>query len=65
MSRFCVQVASWFVGHDKSRIGNNGARYTDALLLTTRQLAWDVITPIVQTDQVQCSHDLLASLLGR
>src|SRR5260221_2306700 len=48
-----VQVASRFVGEDQVRVGHQGARDRDALLLASRELGRKMVDPIGEADHVQ------------
>jgi len=45
-----VQVAGGLIGQDQLRVGDQGARDGNPLLLTSRELTGVVVQPILQTN---------------
>src|SRR5215471_21111722 len=62
IAHLAVQVAGRLVGQQDARIADNGARDGDALLLTARELRWEVMDARVQPDSVERAQRQLAPL---
>src|SRR5262245_53847595 len=50
---FCIEVAGWLVGDDKSRIRHESPGDANALLLAAGELPGSVVHPILQADERQ------------
>jgi hypothetical protein len=60
--RLAVEIAGGLIAQQQRRIRDNGASDADALLLSTRQLAWPMPGAVVQRDQRERRGDALATL---
>src|SRR5437867_707540 len=56
--RFGVQVAGRFIRHQNRRVGDNGTRDGDALLLPARKLPRIMFHAVCQTDRLQRGFDV-------
>ena len=57
-----VEVAGWLVAEQESRVGDNGTRNANALLLTSRKLPWVVLHAVGEANHLQGSFHVLAAL---
>src|SRR5579871_842980 len=58
-----VEVASWFVRQQQRGVANDCARNRHALFLTTRELFGKMAYAILEADQFERGHDVVAALL--
>src|SRR2546426_12819629 len=56
--RFGVQVAGRFIRHQNRRVGDNGTRDGDALLLPARKLPRIMVHAVCQTDRLKSGCDV-------
>jgi hypothetical protein len=59
-----VEVAGRLVGQQDERLAGDGARHRDALLLTARELAGEVLGPVRHADALERGFDALLALGG-
>src|SRR5215469_3937636 len=60
-----VEIAGWLVAQEKGRIGNDGACNGNALLLTSRELAGEMLHSVSEpNDGEGCFHVLASFCLG-
>ena len=62
LSRVSIQVSRGLVGEEECRIGDNGSRNGNPLLLTSGELAGIMLHPVLQADQTQSRLDVIVPL---
>src|SRR5581483_6898385 len=61
--RMAVQVSGRLVRQQYRRITHDGSGNRDALFLSTRELLRKMIDPLLESDQLQCRHNVVPPLL--
>src|SRR5574337_1475037 len=65
LGRLAVEVAGRFVADQQGRVGHDGARDRDALLLATREFTGLVRSTVGQPYQLKCNPGILPALRSR